>query len=290
MESISTIQEFNLTLINKGIKYGFREYMMKAREKYYIEIDIDFLNLFIKLIEHKEEYIVTYEDFIKYEIFGDEDDIPTSINTQYFICKEGESYIKNNKDPDLNKYKPRVFKLSLLIFNNQSRYASEFIFLEGIYDYFRDYEKAYLEKKILINEFTIEEEETKEDEVAILESETSSTADDTATVETNCMLLHHYDKHYSIVDKVVKNKGTLIKSFHNKFGDCLALAKVIKKDLKDDLDAKLDAIKNDKKLKNKIELKKAVKENVKFSILRCRITLETGTNKELIEYLDKINA
>jgi len=149
---MSNIQEYNIELANKMIKYNIEEYFINIHNKFYNNLNIEFMNYFLSLIIKKDEFCVKQEKLQEYGIINKlkSSNIQDCLNK--FNLKENRDYLISNVTELLFssiKYKkyytltPRAFKLCLIKAKNSKVYAKYYLMLEDIFYYYKEYQIEY---------------------------------------------------------------------------------------------------------------------------------------------------
>ena len=154
MSQFSTIHEFNIYLSDKLRNIKLNEYFSLIHSQFYSNLDISFMDYFLELTNHENEFIVEH---IKLQEYG----VLTNINTSEKIKKnlerlfliENEDYrvsqvrqpVKQGGFSTKNEYKltPYAFKLCLIRSKNSKEYAKYYLLLEQVFKNYQEYQIMY---------------------------------------------------------------------------------------------------------------------------------------------------
>ena len=163
MSQFNTIQEFNTYLSDKLRNVKLNEYFTLIQSKFYPELDISFMDYFLELCDHENEFIVEH---IKLQEYG----VLTNINNSNNIKKtldnslmliENEDYLLRNVSQQDSKKKhggnnakeykltPYAFKLCLIRSKNSKEYAKYYLLLEQVFKNYQEYQIMY--QKVLLS-------------------------------------------------------------------------------------------------------------------------------------------
>ena len=67
---MSTIQDFNVDLINNLTKISLTKYFKKVQSKYYSNQDISFMDYFLELVDKQDEFCVNHEKITRIRCFN----------------------------------------------------------------------------------------------------------------------------------------------------------------------------------------------------------------------------
>jgi len=159
----NTITEFNTYLSDKLRNVKLNEYFTLIHSKFYKNVDISFMDYFLELCEHENEFIV---DHIKLQEYGIINTIKSSTikqtleNTALLI--ENEDYRVHNVMQPLKgkrggatsgfkeyKLTPYAFKLCLIRSKNSKEYAKYYLLLEQVFKNYQEYQIMY--QKVLLS-------------------------------------------------------------------------------------------------------------------------------------------
>lgn len=148
MSQFKSITEFNNFLIEKKINVNFNQYFKLVQSRFYPDIDISFMEYFISLIEHNNEFIIEDSKLLEYNAIDnlDPDTIINCLNDNLlienkdYIISIDNSLLPNNHDPwDNHKVyilTPNAFKICLMRTNNTDKYIKYFILYDKCFHYY----------------------------------------------------------------------------------------------------------------------------------------------------------
>jgi hypothetical protein len=162
MSQFATIQEFNIYLSDKLRNVKLNEYFTLIQSQFYPELDISFMDYFLELCDHENEFVVEH---IKLQEYG----VLTNVNTSKDIKKslerlfliENEDYLvgqvsqqdskKKHGGNNAKDYKltPYAFKLCLIRSKNSKEYAKYYLLLEQVFKNYQEYQIMY--QKVLLS-------------------------------------------------------------------------------------------------------------------------------------------
>ena len=160
MSQFNTITEFNTYLSDNLKRVKLNEYFTLIQSQFYSNVDISFMDYFLELCNHENEFIV---DHIKLQEYG----VLTNINTSKDIKKglerlmliENDDYrvghlshpVKQGGFSTKNEYKltPYAFKLCLIRSKNSKEYAKYYLLLEQVFKNYQEYQIMY--QKVLLS-------------------------------------------------------------------------------------------------------------------------------------------
>ena len=131
------INEYNDYLIYNEIQISLKDYFKQVHDLFYPEVNIRFMNRFLRLCKYENEFIVDFDIFKK----GDKE--LENIENNLSPYTEGINYIKKNIDEDNVKYEitPRTYKLELIKRDEDFETQNYYLLLETIYSYYSSYQK-----------------------------------------------------------------------------------------------------------------------------------------------------
>ena len=153
MNQFNTISEFNTYLSEQNNEYSLFTYFKEIHSKFYSNLDISFMDYFLELTNHENEFIVEH---IKLQEYG----VLTNINTSKDIKKslerlfliENEDYQVGQVSQQLKsgtkyakqyKLTPYAFKLCLIRSKNSKEYAKYYLLLEQVFKNYQEYQIMY---------------------------------------------------------------------------------------------------------------------------------------------------
>ena len=161
MSQFATIQEFNIYLSDKLRNLKLNEYFKEIQSKFYPELDISFMDYFLELCNHENEFIV---DHIKLQEYGvltnikNSNNIKKTLDNSLMLIENEDYRVRNVSQPvkqggfsNKNKYKltPYAFKLCLIRSKNSKEYAKYYLLLEQVFNNYQEYQIMY--QKILLS-------------------------------------------------------------------------------------------------------------------------------------------
>jgi uncharacterized coiled-coil protein SlyX len=197
MSQFNTITEFNNYLSDKLKKVKLNEYFNLIQSQFYSNVNISFMDYFLELCNHENEFIVEH---IKLQEYGIINTIKSSTikqtleNTALLI--ENEDYQVHNvmlqsetsrgkKYAKEYKLTPYAFKLCLIRSKNSKEYAKYYLLLEQVFKNYQEYQIMYQNvllsgKNDKIDELIRENKKQTEkiDELLNQAKETKETMDD----------------------------------------------------------------------------------------------------------------
>ena len=195
--SYSTIEEYNTSLVNNKEDIPIMDYI-KVINKLEYNIDISFIDEFIKLV-HRKDFCIHHDMLQKYGVLTK---IDTTNNIKRILkqnnFKENKDYTVLNVEHRVssrtiykNEYylKPTTFKLCLIRSKNVKLYALYYLLLEECISYYKEY-KDELNKKYVIK---LKDKIIKQDNILI---------------EKNDKI----DKLQEKIDILIKNSNELLKN------------------------------------------------------------------------------
>ncbi len=155
--SYNTISEFNIYLTNNLTNLKLNEYFKQIHEQFYKELDISFMEYFLELCKHEDEFIVDHIKLQEYKVINitQSYDIKRCLN-QYNLIKNVDFQVRNVAESRLenqhggsngNKKEytltPYAFKLCLIRSKNTKQYANYYLLLEKVFKNYQQYQILY---------------------------------------------------------------------------------------------------------------------------------------------------
>jgi hypothetical protein len=155
MSQFATIQDFNTYLSDKLRNVKLNEYFNLIQSQFYPELDISFMDYFLELCNHENEFIV---DHIKLQEYGVLTNITKSNNIKKSLERlfliENEDYLvlqveqqsetsRGKKYANEYKLTPYTFKLCLIRSQNSKEYAKYYLLLEQAVKNYQEYQIMY---------------------------------------------------------------------------------------------------------------------------------------------------
>jgi hypothetical protein len=155
MSQFNTITEFNNYLSDKLKKVKLNEYFNLIQSQFYSNVDISFMDYFLELCNHENEFIVEHIKLQEYCIINTikSSTIKQTLeNTALLI--ENEDYQVHNvmqqsetsrgkKYAKEYKLTPYAFKLCLIRSKNSKEYAKYYLLLEQVFKNYQEYQIMY---------------------------------------------------------------------------------------------------------------------------------------------------
>jgi archaellum component FlaC len=166
MTQFNTITEFNNYLVDNTIKKDLTMYIKEIHYKFYNNLDISFMDYFIKICQRENEFCVNpINEFINLKIKDKEIESYTLIKTlkrsnlienedyqillHHVVEQDCKKYGGNNKKTYL--LKPKAFKKVLIDIDDHKqrlRFIEYYLLLEECVSYYNTYQNQYQEKII----------------------------------------------------------------------------------------------------------------------------------------------
>jgi len=138
MNSYNKIAEFNKYLSNTKTNLKLNEYFKLFYSEFYNKLDISFIDYFLELYNHDNEFIVDHYKLKEYNLLYNFNQL-----NEYFIhlnLMENIDYqIKIINGCKQFKLTPYAFKICLMNSNNSQKYIHYYLLLEQIYKYYHEY-------------------------------------------------------------------------------------------------------------------------------------------------------
>jgi hypothetical protein len=159
MSQFTTIQEFNIYLSDNLKNVKLNEYFSLIQSQFYPELDISFMDYFLELCDHENEFVVEHTKLQEYGVLTNiktSKDIKKSLDRLFLI--ENEDYLVGQVSLQLksgkkyaNEYKltPYTFKLCLIRSQNSQEYAKYYLLLEQVFKNYQEYQIMY--QKVLLS-------------------------------------------------------------------------------------------------------------------------------------------
>jgi len=173
---MSTIQEFNYDLADRLIKYDVNDYFKLVHNKYYKNINIEFMEYFLSLIPQEDTFCVEQEKLQEYKVINNIDTSQKILRSlEKFNLKENLDYRVANVGQPVQQggvsikkvytLTPYAFKLCLIRAKNSFEYADYYLMLEKVFYYYREYQNQYQTKLLSMKDDKIDEQTKKIDEL-----------------------------------------------------------------------------------------------------------------------------
>jgi hypothetical protein len=172
---MSAQQEFIQQLIQQETKMSLEEFFKGVHERFYPAQDISFMNYFLELTKHEDEFIVHHEKLVEYGIMSSQrssnvkdrlDNLGLIENEEYQLLDvqqlrpQGGTSTKN-----IYMLTPEAFKKCLMRAQRRPTqtvdpviYCDYYLLLEKTYRLYTDYEKQLLNKQLEQNQQQLEDE------------------------------------------------------------------------------------------------------------------------------------
>lgn len=169
------INTYNETLANSLIKKDLKSYFIDVHKQFYNNVDISFMEYFLEICEHEDQFIVNHEKLIQYNVITNNrsNDVKKCLeqfnlvdNIDYLMrnvpqqCRQGNVIHKN-----VYTLTPYAFKLCLIRAKNSKRFANYYLLLERVFKFYTNYEKLLHKKLISMKDEKIDQLENKIDEL-----------------------------------------------------------------------------------------------------------------------------
>jgi len=156
MSQFATIQEFNIYLSDKLRNVKLNEYFSLIQSQFYSDLDISFMDYFLELCNHENEFIVEHTKLQEYGVLTNitkSNNIKKSLERLFLI--ENEDYLllqveqqdskKKHGGNNAKEYKltPYAFKLCLIRSQNSKEYAKYYLLLEQVFKNYQEYQIMY---------------------------------------------------------------------------------------------------------------------------------------------------
>jgi uncharacterized protein YukE len=153
MSQFKTITEFNIYLSDNLKNIKLNEYFNLIQSEFYSNLDISFMDYFLELTNHENEFIVDHIKLQEYGVINNvktSKDIKTRLNSLFLI--ENEDYLVGNVSHQLKsgkkyakeyKLTPYAFKLCLIRSKNSKEYAKYYLLLEQVFKNYQEYQIMY---------------------------------------------------------------------------------------------------------------------------------------------------
>ncbi len=148
----SLIASLNAELSVNNYNLTLKEYFKIYHEKCISKVDISFMDYFLYLCDHEEEFVVEQEKLKEYNVLNNIDtskDIKRAL--EKFDLIEGEDYLlgkvaqqdykHGGSNAKLYTLTPESFKLCLIRAKNSKKYANYYLLLEKVVNSYNKYEK-----------------------------------------------------------------------------------------------------------------------------------------------------
>lgn len=167
MNQFKTISELNTYLSENVNKQNLNEYFKKVHSQFYSELDISFMDYFLELCEHENEFIVDHIKLKEYGVLNNintSKDIKKSLERLFFI--ENKDYLvgqvsrqsetsRGIKYAKEYKLTPYAFKLCLIRSKNSKEYAKYYLLLESVFKNYQEYQITYQNINFIFFQFKL---------------------------------------------------------------------------------------------------------------------------------------
>lgn len=159
MSQYATIHLFNIYLSEKLRNMKLNEYFKQIHSRFYSDLDISFMDYFLELCDHENEFVVEHTKLQEYGVLTNitkSNNIKKSLERLFLI--ENEDYLVLQVEQQLksgkkyaNEYKltPYTFKLCLIRSQNSQEYAKYYLLLEQVFKNYQEYQIMY--QKVLLS-------------------------------------------------------------------------------------------------------------------------------------------
>jgi uncharacterized protein YoxC len=242
MSQFTTIQEFNTYLSDKLRNVKLNEYFNLIQSQFYSDLDISFMDYFLELCNHENEFIVEHIKLQEYGVLTNVDtskDIKRRLSSLFLI--ENEDYLLGNvaqsrlenqhggSNGNKKEYKltPYAFKLCLIRSKNSKEYAKYYLLLEQVF-------KNYQEYQIMYQQILLSGKDKKLDEMKATIDKQSSQIDE----------LLNYGKQTTEKLNEIHEQNEDLKEQNDDLKDTMDDIKEQNEDLKESMDDIKDAFKD----------------------------------------------
>jgi len=247
MSQFATIQEFNIYLSAKLRNVKLNEYFTLIQSQFYPELDISFMDYFLELCDHENEFIVEHIKLQEYGVLTNvtkSNNIKKSLERLFLI--ENEDYLllqveqqdskKKHGGNNAKEYKltPYAFKLCLIRSQNSKEYAKYYLLLEQVFKNYQEYQIMY--QNNIINGITDENKSLhkKIDELLNYGKQTTEKLNE----------IHEQNEDLKEQNEDIKNQNEDLKEQNDDLKDTMEDIKNQNDDLKDTMEDIKDAFKD----------------------------------------------
>lgn len=161
MSQFATIQEFNIYLSDKLRNVKLNEYFSLIQSQFYPQLDISFMDYFLELCDHDNEFIVEHIKLQEYGVLTNIKSSTIKQTLEKLFLIENEDYLlhnimqqdskKKHGGNNAKEYKltPYAFKLCLIRSKNSKEYAKYYLLLEQVFKNYQEYQIMY--QKVLLS-------------------------------------------------------------------------------------------------------------------------------------------
>ena len=271
MSQFNTITEFNTYLSDKLRNIKLNEYFTLIQSQFYSNVDISFMDYFLELCNHENEFIIDHIKLQKYGVLTNiktSKDIKRRLETLFLI--ENEDYLvgtvahqvkSGTKYAKEYKLTPYAFKLCLIRSQNSKEYAKYYLLLEQVFKNYQEYQIMY--QKVLLSG-----KDKKLDEMKQTIDKQSAQIDELLgyakkTVEKNEELKEQNEELYEKVDYMKENMEDMKENMED-MKDNMEDMKENMEDMKDNMEDMKDNMEDMKE--NMEDIKDAFKETADRSV------------------------
>jgi gas vesicle protein len=155
---INSIQELNIYLSNNLTNLKLNDYFKEIQHRFYNDLDISFMEYFLELCNHENEFIVEHKKLKEYGVLNNINTsakIKRTLDDTLFLIENEDYWVSNVGQPltgrrggatsGYNQYKltPYAFKLCLIRSKNSKKYAKYYLLLEQVFKNYQDYQILY---------------------------------------------------------------------------------------------------------------------------------------------------
>jgi hypothetical protein len=164
---MNTIQEFNYDSADRLIKYDVNDYFKLVHNKYYKNINIEFMEYFLSLVSQEDTFCVNQDKLQEYKVLNNIDTSQKILRSlEKFNLKENLDYRVANVGQPVQQggisikkvytLTPHAFKLCLIRAKNSFEYADYYLMLEKVFYYYREYQNQYQTKLLSMKDDKID--------------------------------------------------------------------------------------------------------------------------------------
>lgn len=201
---MNTVKTFIQTLSGQETKMTMIEFFKEIHSRFYSHVDISFMDYFLELAEHENEFVVHHSKLIEYGIVTStrSNDIKDRLNV--LSLTENEDYTMRDVPQQWEKSRglkhckvyyltPEAFKKCLMRAQRRPNqrvdpviYCNYYLLLEKIYKLYTEYEKTILEH---VNKNLQENIEQKDKQISNIEQEKQNIEQDLKDTKEHALIL-----------------------------------------------------------------------------------------------------
>jgi uncharacterized coiled-coil protein SlyX len=160
------MEQFNSNLVDRFIKYNFRDYFLSAHKDCFRQVDISFMEEFLTIATKKEQFVISHEMLKKYGVINN---THTATNIKrcldQFGFEDGIDYVSLNVERNSSEGgRPKTtymlsqdtFKICLIRAKNSKKYAKYYLTLEKTIAFYYQYLDGYNAKLLTMKDDKID--------------------------------------------------------------------------------------------------------------------------------------